>query len=120
MDIYTCIHVHVYQINTHMWHMATNISYTCILYVILILASNDHTKSHDPQNTNVTMVVNRWYNFVWCPCIKIDPEPSLPANGTPHIHVEQDDTHSNYKNTNFDRLYSVSTTDAVSQGKEGN
>ena len=103
--------------------------YTCIFHV-LIIASNGHTKSHDAENTNDTVVVNRMYNFVWCPChhdntvtVKIDPDPSLPANGTPHLQdncVEQDDTHSNSKNINFDKQHSVSTTDAVSQGKDGN
>lgn len=103
--------------------------------MFLIVASNDHTGPHDPENT---VVVHRWCNFVCCPChhhntvntctVRSDPEPSLPPNGTPHLQDNHDDTHDDSENTNFDRQCSVSTnrqcsvstTDAVSQGKDGN
>ena len=91
---------------------------------VLIVASNDH-ESRDPQNTST-----RWYSLEWCPCyhhnntvhvtVKIDSVPSLIllANGTSEQdnRVGLEDTHSNSKSNTTERQYSVSTTDAVSQG----
>ena len=101
----------VYQIT-----VASYLYFACVL----IAASNNHAESHDLQNANVTVVVNKWCE--WCPCItvtvKVDSDRSLPANGTPHQdnRVGLEDTLSNSKSINSDRQYSVSTTDAVSQG----
>ena len=87
---------------------------------VLIAVSNNYAESHDLQNTNVTVVVNKWCE--WCPCntvtVKVDSDRSRPANGTPHRdnHVGLEDSLSNSKSINSDRQYSVSTTDAVSQG----
>ena len=87
----------------------------------LIVASNDHAKSDDSHNTHGTVVVNRWYNFEWCPChyhtITV-PAPPIPADGTPHqgSHGGLEDTHDNSTSNTTERQHSVSTTEAVSQG----
>ena len=87
---------------------------------VFIVASNNHPESLDPQNANVTVVVNKCCE--WCPCntvtVKVDSDRLRPANGTPHQdnRVGLEDSLSNSKSINSDRQYSVSTTDAVSQG----
>ena len=97
-------------------------NYSYLYFVcVLIVASNDLAKSDDPQNTHDTVVVNRWYNFEWCPFYyhtNTVPAPSLPADGTPHqgSHGGLEDTHDNPTSNATERQHSVSTTDAVSQG----